>query len=162
MDYKPSQDHSAREDASLWLLHTTTIFAPLPIHGIDNERTPMRLVVINLARADARRQRAQNEFDSLGLAFEFHEAVDGRQLQPEHYAFVDRETRRRLGLWPRASGSIANWFSQRQVMQQIVDNGPDMVGMFEDDVSLAPDLPEVLAALERKPFNFDIVGSVPI
>ena len=117
----------------------------------------MRLVVINLARADARRLRVQNEFDSLGFAFEFHEAVDGRQLQPAHFALVDRKTRRRLGLWPQANGSIANRFSQRQVMQQIVYNGPDMVGIFEGDVGLAPGLLEVLAALERKPFNFDIV-----
>ena len=128
-----------------------------PTRGIGCEHSPMRLVVINLARAEARRQRVQKEFDSLGLAFEFHEAVDGRQLQPEHYALVDRETRRRLGLWPQANGSIANWFSQRQVMQQIVDNGPDMVGIFEDDVGLASGLPEVLAALECKPFDFDIV-----
>ena len=117
----------------------------------------MRLVVVNLARAAARRQRMQQQFDALGLPVEFHEAIDGRQLGPEHYAWVDRETRRRQGLWPQADGSIANWHSQRQVMRQIVDHGPDMVAIFEDDAGLSPQLPEVLAALERKPFDFDVV-----
>ena len=117
----------------------------------------MRLVVINLARAEARRQRVHKAFDFPGLPIEFHEAVDGRQLQPDHYALVDRETRRRLGLWPQTDGSIANWLSQRQVMQQVVDHGPEMVAIFEDDAGLSPQLPEVLAALERKPFDFDIV-----
>ena len=32
-----------------------------------------------------------------------------------------------------------------------------MVAIFEDDAGLSPELPEVLAALERKPFDFDIV-----
>ena len=117
----------------------------------------MRLVVINLARAEARRQRVQKAFDFPGLPIEFHEAVDGLQLQPDHYALVDRETRRRLGLWPQTDGSIANWLSQRQVMQQIVDHGPEMVAIFEDDAGLSSQLPEMLAALERKPFDFDVV-----
>ena len=117
----------------------------------------MRLVVINLARAETRRQRMQAQFASLGLPVEFHAAVDGRQLGPEHFALVDRETRRRQGLWQQANGSIANWLSQRQVMQEIVDRGPDMVAIFEDDAGLSPQLPEVLAALGRKPFDFDVV-----
>ena len=117
----------------------------------------MRLVVINLARAEVRRQRIQEQFDALGLPVEFHEAVDGRQLAPEQYALVDRQTRRQQGLWPQTDGCIANWLSQRQVMRQIVDHGPEMVAIFEDDAGLSPQLPEVLAALERKPFNFDIV-----
>ena len=99
----------------------------------------------------------QEQFDALGLDVEFHEAVDGKSLGPEHYARVDRDTRRRLGLWPQADGSIANWHSQRQIMQQIVDRGQDMVAIFEDDAELCPDLPEVIAALECKPFDFDIV-----
>ena len=117
----------------------------------------MRLVVVNLARAHERRQRVQREFDTLGLAVEFHEAIDGRLLRPEQYAAVDRVARNRLGLWPQADGSIANWLSQRQVMQHMVDNGPDMIGIFEDDVGLWPETPEILAAIEAKPFDFDIV-----
>ena len=117
----------------------------------------MKTYVINLERAEGRRRRMEEQFASLGLEATFHRAVDARELTPEHYAQVDRETRRRLGLWPQADGSIANWMSQRQVMREIVENGPETAVIFEDDAGLSPDLPEVLEALERRPFAFDVV-----
>ena len=117
----------------------------------------MKSFVINLARAEERRRRMERRFASLGLEVTFHPAVDGRELGPEHYAQVDRESRRRLGLWPQADGSIANWISQRQVMREIVENGPETVSIFEDDANLSADLPEVLYALECRPFAFDMV-----
>ena len=99
----------------------------------------------------------EEQFASLGLEATFHPAVDAQELTPEHYAQVDRETRRRLGLWPQADGSIANWISQRQVMREIVENGPETVAILEDDAGLSADLPKVLGALERRSFAFDIV-----
>ena len=117
----------------------------------------MRIFVINLARAKYRRQPMSQQFAKLGLEPEFHEAVDGRHLTREQYAEVDRSTRQRMGLKPQADGSIANWLSQRQVMQEILKNGPETVAIFEDDAELSPELPSVLAALERRPVDFDIV-----
>ena len=117
----------------------------------------MRMFVINLVRAEDRRQRMSQQFAKLGLKPEFHAAVDGRQLTGEHYAEVDRSTRQRMGLKPQADGSIANWLSQRQVMREIVENGPETAAIFEDDTELSPELPSVLAALERRPVSFDIV-----
>ena len=117
----------------------------------------MKLFVINLARACERRRRMEEQFASLGLEATFHRAVDAQELTPEHYAQVDRETRRRLGLWPQADGSIANWISQRQVMREIVENGPETAAILEDDAGLSADLPKVLGALERRPFAFDVV-----
>ncbi len=117
----------------------------------------MKLFVINLARAVERRRRMEEQFSSLGLKATFHPALDSKELTPEHYAQVDRETRRRLGLWPQADGSIANWISQRQVMREIVENGPETAAIFEDDAGLSADLPKVLDALERRPFAFDVV-----
>jgi len=117
----------------------------------------MKAFVINLAGASERRRRMEEQFASLELEATFHPAVDARELTPEHYAQVDRETRRRLGLWPQADGSIANWISQRQVMRRIVENGPETAAIFEDDAVLSEDLPAVLDALERRPFAFDVV-----
>lgn len=117
----------------------------------------MKAFVINLEKACERRRRMEEQFASLGLKATFHPAVDARELTPEHYAQVDRETRRRLGLWPQADGSIANWISQRQVMREITENGPETAAIFEDDAGLSPDLPEVLDALERRPFTFDVI-----
>lgn len=117
----------------------------------------MKAFVINLERAEDRRRRMEEQFESLGLEATFHPAVDAKELTPDHYAQVDRETRRRLGLWPQADGSIANWMSQRQVMREIAENGPETVAIFEDDAGLAAELPAVLDALDRRPFAFDVV-----
>ncbi len=117
----------------------------------------MQLFVVNLARATARRHRMESQLAELGLEATFHEALDGRNLTPAHYALVDREARQKLGLYPQADGSIANWFSQRQVMQKIVDEGPETAAIFEDDAGLLPDLPAILTYLERRPFAFDVV-----
>ncbi len=117
----------------------------------------MKAFVINLASAVERRRRMEEQFALVGLEATFYPAFDKRELTPEHYDRVDRETRRQLGLWPQADGSIANWISQRQVMAEIVENGPETVAIFEDDAGLSADLPKVLDALERRPFAFDIV-----
>ncbi len=118
----------------------------------------MRIFVINLKRAFARRDRMASEFASLGLPYEIHEAVDGRLLQDEHYDQVDWEGRRKIGLAPQDDASIACWLSHRQVMQRIVDEGLDMAAIFEDDARLLPPVPEVLDKLEQRPFDFDVVS----
>ena len=117
----------------------------------------MRIFVINLARAEARRCHMLQQFTELGLEAEFHEAVDGRHLTKKQYAQVDRNARKRMGLRPQADGSIANWLSQRRVMQEAAENGPEVFAILEDDAELSPDLPSVLAALEQLPLAFDIV-----
>ncbi|MCY3825500.1 MAG: glycosyltransferase family 25 protein [Nitrospinae bacterium] len=117
----------------------------------------MKVFVINLERAEDRRRRMEEQFESLGLEATFYPAVDAKELTPDHYAQVDRETRWRLGLWPQADGSVANWISQRQVMREIAKNGPETAAIFEDDAGLSAELPAVLDALERRPFAFDVI-----
>lgn len=117
----------------------------------------MRVFVINLARAKDRRKRIQQQFASVGLEPEYYEAIDGRHLTEEHYAEVDRLERRRRGLKPQPDGCIANWLSQRQVMREVVENGPETIAILEDDAELSPDFPRVLAALECCHVSFDIV-----
>ena len=117
----------------------------------------MRLIVINLDRAKCRRQRVTEEFRKVGLDAEFHVAVDGKRLTARDYDQVDRSTPRRMGHKPQGDALIGNWLSQRQVMKEVVENGPDMVAIFEDDVELSPALPCLLTALERDKIFFDIV-----
>ena len=117
----------------------------------------MKVFVINLARACERRRRMEEQFASLGLEATFHPAFEVRELTPEIYARVDRETRRRLGLWPQADAEIACWMSHHQIMQEIVENGPETAAILEDDAGLSADLPKVLGALERRPFAFDVI-----
>lgn len=117
----------------------------------------MPLVLINLERAEARRLRMEKEFASLGLSFEIRTAIDGRRLTADHYALIDRDARRSLGLYPLPDGSIANWLTQRQAMRDLVENGPEMMAVFEDDARLTPALPKILSILEERRFAFDIV-----
>ncbi len=119
----------------------------------------MRLFVVNVESATERRRRMERQFESLNLMQHatFHRALDARKLSEEDYAQVDRESRRRLGLWPQADGSIANWISQRRIMREIVDGGIEIAAIFEDDAGLSPDLPLVLRALESRSFSFDLV-----
>ncbi len=98
------------------------------------------------------------EFTAFGLEFETVRALDGNTLSPENYAQVDQEARRRQGLYPLPNGSIANWLTQRRAMRDLVENGPDMMAVFEDDVRFTPALPAILSVLERGGgFPFDVV-----
>ncbi len=117
----------------------------------------MKTFVINLERAKERRRRMEEQFASLGLEAAFHPAADIRDFTQETYSMVDRETRRRLGLWPQADAEIACWMSHRRIMREVVENGPETVAVLEDDAGLSADFPEVLDALERRPFAFDVV-----
>ncbi len=99
----------------------------------------------------------ERQFEELGLQATFYPAIDGKSLTQAHYEKVDRVARRRLGLYPQADGSIANWLTQREVMQQVVDHGPEAVAIFEDDALLSAELPKVLEELEKRPFRYDVV-----
>lgn len=118
----------------------------------------MRIVVISLKRASERRARMAREFAATGLPYEIKEAIDGRLLSDDHLSEVDWGGRRRLGLRPPADGAIAHWLTQRDVMRDLVENGPDLTAIFEDDARLEPGLPSVLKVLEQKRFDFDIVA----
>ena len=116
----------------------------------------MKIVVISLARAVERRRRVVAGLRALGLEFELRDAVDGRDIPPECEALIDRAGSRRDGR-PIRMGSIANWLTQRQVFLDMVENGPEIVAVFEDDAEFSPELPAVLDALETTDEPFDIV-----
>ena len=117
----------------------------------------MRIVLISLERATARRHRMAEEFARVGLDYEIWPAKDARTLTDEDRAFVDGAARERLGLYPIPDGSLANTLSQRAAMRDLVRNGPEIMAVFEDDARFEPCLPAVLETLERRPAAFDIV-----
>ena len=116
----------------------------------------MKIVVISLARAVERRRQAVANLKALGLDFELRDAVDGHDIPPEFEPLIDRQGSRRDGR-PMRMGSIANWLTQRQVLRDLVENGPEMMTVLEDDADLAPEFPAVLDALERTDTPFGIV-----
>ena len=117
----------------------------------------MRVVLINLERARVRRERMAAAFARTGIEFEIWPAVDARTLTDEDRWLVDHEARRRLGLYPIPDGSLANTLSQRAAMQDLVENGPETMAVFEDDATFDDALAAVLSALEEQRELFDIV-----
>ena len=82
--------------------------------------------------------------------------MDGHDFPPEYEPLIDRSAYRRAGR-PIRMGSIANWLSQRQVFLDMVENGPDIMTVLEDDVTFSPEFPAVLKALEDTAEPFGIV-----
>ena len=116
----------------------------------------MKIVVINLKRSVERRERVVSDLQALGLDFELRRAVDGRNIPPVYENLIDRAGSRRDGR-PIRMGSIANWLSQRQAFQEMVENGPEIMAVLEDDVEFSPEFPAVLEALENTDEPFGIV-----
>ena len=116
----------------------------------------MKMVVISLERAVERRRRIVSDLNALGLDFELRDAVDGRNIPADCEALIDRAGSRRDGR-PIRMGSIANWLSQRQALLDMVENGPEIMAVLEDDVEFAPEFPAVLDALDNCSEPFGIV-----
>ena len=104
----------------------------------------MKIVVVNPERATERRRRMKARLESLGVDYELHRAVDWRDLtlEQEHV-----KAGRKDGL-NFHHGSIAACLSQRAVLADMVERGPAVMAMLEDDIELEPEFPAVLEALE--------------
>ena len=121
----------------------------------------MKCVVINLERAHDRRERIAEQFENLGIEFEFFTGADGHELPEEDYTRYG-DGRSGLVNWkhPNVPGMLGCWISHRQVWLNVLDEGLDMVAVFEDDVTLDPNIGQVLSAFEAgldiNP-NFDVI-----
>ena len=116
----------------------------------------MKITVINLERSYDRRQEITSHLELLKLEFDIHPAVDGMDLPREYEALVDWRGSRRDGIYVNM-GSVANWISQRQVFQNMVENGPEVMAVLEDDAVPTEHLPSVLTSLEGMIDHFDVV-----
>ena len=114
----------------------------------------MRIVLINLERATERYARMKERFIACGLEFDYQKAIDWRDLTAHHHTLVDYDRARHKGIsiYP---GQVACWLSHRQVLLDLIEKGPDMVTIIEDDAYFSPDLPEVLNQITdlKKPFG---------
>ena len=108
----------------------------------------MKIVVVNVERASDRRRLVGAGLEGLGLDFHIHKAIDWRDLTPEQEASAATAEFRGDGI-RLSKGSLAASLSQRAVLTDLVENGPDVLAMLEDDVTFSPEFPEVLDALEE-------------
>ncbi len=107
----------------------------------------MRVVVINLERSPGRLAEFAAEAERCGLPFDRLAAVDGK-------AFSEQEVAALAGaqflFHPIKTGLAANYLSHRRAWQAAADGSDRWMAVFEDDVRLADDVGDVLAAIEAR------------
>ena len=118
----------------------------------------MKCFVINLERAVDRRSKIIDEFKKHGVQFEFFLAKDKLLLNDsdllEAGAFEAKFLNWR---YPDFNGHLACWLSHLGVWKKALENGDNMIAVFEDDVKLSIDINAALDAIEVANSCFDIV-----
>ena len=117
----------------------------------------MRCIVINLARAAARRQAITEQLRALDMEFEILNAKDWQELTEHDYASVDAVARERQGRRALSSGMIACAISHRWAFEELLSGEADMAVIVEDDVTLSPDFKQFLGVVENTGVDFDVI-----
>ena len=100
------------------------------------------------------------QFNWLDIEFEILEATDWRDLTEQDYGNVDWEARNKEGRRPLSPGMIACHISHRKATADLVFGSDNLVAIFEDDVTLEPNIASVLKVLQQAysaGMSFDIV-----
>jgi len=108
----------------------------------------MKIRVINLPRAADRRDAMERQLKGLGLAFEFHQGMDWRELADEDWAEVDLAGRSREGRRALTPGMVGCHLSHRRLLREIADGDAARALVLEDDILLDSSAPTALAAIE--------------
>ena len=117
----------------------------------------MRCIVINLARAAARRQAITEQLRALDMEFEILNAKDWQELTEHDYASVDAVARERQGRRALSSGMIACAISHRWAFEELLSGEADMAVIVEDDVTLSLDFKQFLGVVENTGVDFDVI-----
>lgn len=120
----------------------------------------MKTFVISLPEAKERQAHMTDVMAGCGpdgLAFEFFEAIDGREFDvanhPQHNTF-----KRRLYFGrDLRGGELGVLLSHRAIYQKMIAENIAMAFVLEDDVTLHEDCYRILKALENGPQDFDLV-----
>ena len=117
----------------------------------------MRILLINLARAEARRAKMTTQFAELNLPFEILEATDGRTLTEADRAFVDHKARQRITPYPLTDNEIGCWISHRRAIESVAQGDDSMAVIIEDDITCTPDFGATIQAIESNGGSFDFI-----
>ena len=121
----------------------------------------MKCVVINLKRAQKRRDQIVRQFENLSIQFELFTGIDGHELSEfDLIQHVDYQLGTINLEHPNIPGMLGCWLSHRQVWQIALEEELEMIAVFEDDVILDPKLQPALDILETELNNlpsFDII-----
>ena len=117
----------------------------------------MKVIVINLARAVARRQAMTEILGSLDMEFEILEATDWKDLTEQEYSLVNTAERERQGQKPLSKSMIAAVTSHRRALTQLISSKDEMAVILEDDVTISPEFKTVLALAGHSGVDFDVI-----
>jgi len=121
----------------------------------------MRLHVLNLPDQTSRWAMVSQQFRTLGLPVQRARAVDGRLLPEQLRASLyDPALNRAQYHRPLVPGEIGCYASHIALWRDLVASGERAVAVFEDDVTVSAELPQILAALERLSMPWDLVKLV--
>ena len=126
---------------------------------VHAQRT-IKCILINLPRAESRRKAMRKQFDALGVEYEIFDATDWRDMGEADWALVNRKSRDREGRRPLSDGMIACHLSHRKALEGVAAGDDKLAAVFEDDVTLAPEIGGALDALARlyaSGWEFDFV-----
>lgn len=117
----------------------------------------MKIFVISLPDAEARRERAARQLGEAGLAFEFFDAMRGEQVMADGYFDHCDEAEWLLNTGhPMSLGEVGCFASHRSMWQKCVELGEPLMIM-EDDFQL---LPGFAGAVEQVAGNISDCGFI--
>lgn len=113
--------------------------------------------VVSLPEATDRRARMTKVLESLGLDFEFVDAVDGRQFDVANHPNYNASKRLRNFGKHLTGGDIGCILSHKKIYQRMVDGNIEQALVFEDDVILRDAFLPVLEKIKEAPVAYDAV-----
>ena len=117
----------------------------------------MKIFVISLPDAEARRERSARQLEELGLAFEFFDAMRGDQVMADGYFDRCDEEEWLLNTGhPMSPGEVGCFASHRSMWQKCVDlDEPIMI--MEDDFQLLPGFAEAVRQVADNILEFGFI-----
>ena len=109
----------------------------------------MRIFVISLKDAVQRRASIVAQLSSMGLEFEFQDAIYGKNLSSEEVQkLVDQRIAYRYEGFQLTPGEIGCALSHLAVYKRIIDEKIPYALIFEDDVVVCPELVNVIQSID--------------
>lgn len=131
-----------------------------PDHKTGNAVPTKKLgiLVLNLDRSPNRLAAMTSQLNRLGLHWERLAAIDGTIIAGNTAAYGYSESLNRMQ-FPRIlnAGEIGCFATHRRAWQYILEKGWAGAVILEDDVTLSPELPAAIAALENAMEQWDAV-----
>ncbi|MEM7650497.1 MAG: glycosyltransferase family 25 protein [Pseudomonadota bacterium] len=115
------------------------------------------IFVISLPEETQRREAISDHLKQHGFAFEFFDAIDGRQMNVAAHPEYDAKRRRAAHGRDLKPGELGCSLSHRAAYQEIFDRKLDYALLLEDDARLEENTKAVIEALLEKEPDFDVV-----